>query len=167
MGGFGLDLQRLCHNSHLFDPAYSDPVQKSAVDCCRRVGQLYYVVVVEYAVQSSFNDYQITNNLKKAIPGIMSELNRRLISGGHSETEEKGMESLDKAINLGRWTVHDGHLVKIDSLPEDLQADARTLEADELAKAIFEESRGDVVVLDELAIPDWREAFQAEYQYGD
>lgn len=148
MGSYGQNFQFQCHNTHLFDPAPSDPIRLQAIHRCRRIQQLFYVIVVEYYLSYSFNDYHYAHNIRKALPGVMAELNSRLIAG--SDGDDVGDE-----VVLGKWAIYGGRLTPFAEIPMDVADKVIVLDAESLVRAILEEQHGERVVVEEKEEFSW------------
>ena len=108
----GMNLQRLCHNVHLFETAMSEPVAMQAIGRVRRLGQTHVVKVYDYRVLDSFNMRQAVTNLSKAVPGMIAELNKAIFNVGIDDAGDN--------ISLGRWErTDDGRLVPSTRAEED------------------------------------------------
>jgi SNF2 family DNA or RNA helicase len=73
----GINLQKLCHNCHMFDIAMADSIQDQAISRLQRLGQKDIVRVWEYRVRKSFNMKQVSNSIAKALAGVVANLNER------------------------------------------------------------------------------------------
>ncbi|KAM5448074.1 hypothetical protein MaudCBS49596_005660, partial [Microsporum audouinii] len=101
----GMNLQAKCRNIHLFDTAMSEAITRQAIGRCARLGQTRIVKVYEYRVPRSFNIRQVTNNVQKAIPGMIAELNRGIFTVEGND---------DGDVDLGQWAINreSGEFVK-------------------------------------------------------
>lgn len=78
----GSNLQSLCRNVHLFDIPTSDRYIQQAVARVRRLGQTHIVKVYDYYPDHSFSTRQLSLNLNKLIPSLVTELNNSIIAVG-------------------------------------------------------------------------------------
>ncbi|KAF5854714.1 hypothetical protein ETB97_000849, partial [Aspergillus alliaceus] len=69
----GLNLQTLCRNVHLFSPALSKATRDQAIGRTCRLGQDRIVLVYDYSVDESFNEYMLSRTKNKAIASLMIE----------------------------------------------------------------------------------------------
>jgi len=84
-----LNLQALCHNSHHFDILMSESVSMQAVSHFRHLRQTEIVKAYYYNIKKSFNMRQLENNASKAVPGLVTELNKDLFKLSLNETRDK------------------------------------------------------------------------------
>lgn len=91
----GSNLQSLCRNVHLFDMPRSDRYIQQAVGCVRRLGQRRIVKVYDYFLQDSFNNRQLSLNLNKFVPSLVTELNQNIVQVYYDKKT--------KELDLGHW----------------------------------------------------------------
>ena len=73
-----------------------------------RIGQKYACEFVAFSVPDTFNDRQVLNNLRKAIPSIITNLNNEIfgpLSEMSAVNEEEEVE-----LTIGQWVQHEGRL---------------------------------------------------------
>lgn len=75
MAAFGLNMQKKCHNNLPGDCPMSRQTRESLDGRLRRVGQENDALSYDISMRRTFNERQLQNNLGKAIPGLLSELN--------------------------------------------------------------------------------------------
>lgn len=76
----GSNLQSLCRNVHLFGIPTSDRYIQQAIGRVWRLGQTHIVKVYDYYLDHSFNTRQLSLNLNKLIPSLVTELNNGIIA---------------------------------------------------------------------------------------
>jgi hypothetical protein len=106
----GYNLQEQCHWAAFIDPPPSQPLGDWAAARVHRLGQTEPVEVVTMTVPHTFNDRQIQNNLRKAIPNVMAMMDQTIFGaevGGGEATEEA-------ELHVGRWVNYQGRLVPAD-----------------------------------------------------
>ncbi len=74
----GMNLHGNCRNVILLEPAQSWAVETQAVGRARRIGQTQNVRVERFYVKDSWNSRQAAQSRMKALPGIMTDLNRQI-----------------------------------------------------------------------------------------
>ncbi|KAL8881663.1 MAG: hypothetical protein Q9198_001176 [Flavoplaca austrocitrina] len=160
VGSYGYNFQHQNHNVHCFDPAPSDPIENQAIHRSRRLGQKWYVIVVRYYLAKSFNDFHTSNNIRKAIPGVMATLNDRLIS--------KDSDGDDIEVDMGSWCLDfSNELVPVASVPLEDMRFIHRLSPQELVEEIIKATHGEVVVVDEPQDPFWLKALEHEGEEED
>lgn len=114
----GLNLQHRCHFGAFLDPPPSKAIGEQAGARIHRVGQEEVVDLVTFSTKGSFNDRQYTNNLRKAMPGLLASLNQRLF--GRDVAVDVDPDDEEAIPDLGEWVNWNGTLVPADSpeLPE-------------------------------------------------
>ncbi|KAI4215892.1 MAG: hypothetical protein LQ351_001880 [Letrouitia transgressa] len=151
VGSYGFNWQH-CHNIHLFDPSPSKSIEDQAIHRCRRIKQHYYVIVVHYYTAQSFNDYQISHNIKKALPGVMASLNDELMSGSSDGDETD--------ITLGKWCVFKNRLTDIEQVPLAEIHQAVILDGPSFVEAVINETYGERVIVEHAPDVSWMDSFQ-------
>ncbi|KAI4133547.1 MAG: hypothetical protein LQ341_006154, partial [Variospora aurantia] len=147
VGKFGINLQFKCHHCCLLDSPGSLPIGNQCICRFRRTGQQRAVIVTSLYVQNSFQSRQQVLNIKKRIPGALTELNSRLVGGGNGDDEAGG------AIKLGNWVAYEGKLTLLEDVPEDEEYEELTEK--EFVELLLSESSGDVVVYDDPNQDRW------------
>ncbi|KAL8755625.1 MAG: hypothetical protein Q9184_004740 [Pyrenodesmia sp. 2 TL-2023] len=151
VGSYGYNFQYYCHNIHLLDPAPSEPIENQAIHRNRRIGQQWYVIVCRYYLRGSFNEFHVSHNLRKALPGVMATLNERLMRG---VTDGDDMDDANAVeLGSGQWCIWQGKLTPVDELPLAITRTVEILEPVDLVKAIMEENFGDRIVVAEPKDP--------------
>jgi hypothetical protein len=137
----GYNLQAQCHWAAFMDPPPSQPLGDSAAARAHRLGQTEPVEVVIMTVPQTFNDRQIQNNLRKAIPNVMAMMDRTIFGaevGGGEATEEE-------ELHVGRWVNYQGRLVPADE-PGVAGLNLPVLEGMDLVKQILYNKMGHQVI---------------------
>lgn len=104
-----INLQEDCHRCILFDVPPSLGVGLQAAARVRRVGQTELTELSTFVLLKSFNDRQVQNNLRKAIPGIMASLDNSIFKA----TLERSPEDPDETVMaIADWVVYGGRSVQ-------------------------------------------------------
>ncbi|KAJ9200953.1 hypothetical protein DTO032I3_4427 [Paecilomyces variotii] len=115
----GSNPQNLCRNVHLWDIPTSDRYVQQAVGRVRRLGQTHIVKVYDYYLDKSFNSRQLSLNLNKLVPSLVTELNSNIINVDYDKE--------NKMLDLGKWAENLGgtlsfvkpeHYVHVDAFPD-------------------------------------------------
>jgi hypothetical protein len=128
----GYNLQSKCHWAVFMDPPPSQPLGDSAAARVHRLGQTEPVEVVTLTVPNTFNDRQIQNNLRKAIPNVMAMMDSTIFgaeTGGDVLEEENELQT-------GKWVNFKGRLILADD-PEVAALDLPVLQGMDLVKQIL------------------------------
>lgn len=106
----GLNLQHRCHWGAFIDPP---PSQQIGAQSCARIHRLggqedQIVEFVTFLTKKTFNERQVQNNLRKAIPGVLASLNNSIFGVNISTNDETD----DLELDIGEWVQWEGRLVK-------------------------------------------------------
>jgi hypothetical protein len=106
----GLNLHKRCHWGVFLDPPPSKPIGDQAGARIHRVGQDHPVQLITLTTKNSFNERQILNNLRKAIPGLLASLNQNLFG-----VDIIGVADKDSQLkpDLGQWVKFQGRWLPI------------------------------------------------------
>lgn len=111
LAGIGINLQERCHQVLFLDPTMSPGLWKQAVCRVHRVKQTNPVQALTCVSGRTFNEKQLDNNFRKALPGVLSSLDIGVF-GGELGEDEFG----ETIIELGDWAVlDDGTLIQATS----------------------------------------------------
>lgn len=150
MNSCGLDLQHQCSNTINFDIPMSRAIRDQADHRFRRFGQRNVVFSWGLSMSNTINDRQILNNLAKAAPGIMSELNSSIFE------IDKITDDNNVTFSLGKWVILDDKLVPF-SHPKVAAAgldESAILDPSSVIKQILCEEYGTWVEIETLDRPE-------------
>jgi len=104
------------------------------------LNQPYTVEKFELSVEQSFQNRQIQNSLRKAIPGALAELSVDVEETNNRDAEEGDTEK--KQYNIGDWYLVDGDLIqgpdpRVNHLPVE-----QRLKPAQFVEAILDSQRG-------------------------
>jgi len=140
VGSVELNLQTLCNHCIEFDSPPNKGIQDQAIGRLRRLNQPYTVEKFELSVEQSFQNRQIQNSLRKAIPGALAELSVDVEETNNRDAEEGDTEK--KQYNIGDWYLVDGDLIqgpdpRVNHLPVE-----QRLKPAQFVEAILDSQRG-------------------------
>ena len=146
VGSIGLNWQHLCHRVHLIEPPSSEPCGVQAIGRVRRFGNPSEVVYVyEYYGKDTFNDRLVQLNIRKVLPSIMTELDRRTFSGATTESSAAPRDDDEVEIDLGRWVLHKDKLYS--EREYELDPNSKFLTPEELLAVIVRLMKGERITV--------------------
>jgi len=95
---FGLNLQHSCHWVVFLGPPPAQRVGDQAGSRVHRIGQEFTCELVTLLTKDTFNDRQILNNIRKAVPSIISLLNSHMFKPSLAMDSDDAVE-----LGLGDW----------------------------------------------------------------
>lgn len=139
VGSTGLNLHHLCHHVILFDSAHNQGALEQALGRALRIGQTELVEVFEVNNTNSFQSKVIQNTVKKALAGTIAELD---VDTNIKDTMEvTGIPVDDTEINIGKWYIIEGELVRAPDPRVELSGNT-VLTPMELASFVIRTMRG-------------------------
>ncbi|KAL8882511.1 MAG: hypothetical protein Q9198_000508 [Flavoplaca austrocitrina] len=152
LGAFGLNFQYLSWWCFFWNPAPSIPIGDQCIGRQHRMGQRYVVILNELFVINSFNSKIRANNVAKRLPGVMTELNNRLIKGsdGDDQNESDG-------VVLGKWVICGELLTPLEDLPGWAVAgeDYIEIDAQDFALQLLDEMGGERIICEDPNVVSW------------
>lgn len=142
MAAFGLNMQKKCHNNILGDCPMSRQTRESLDGRLRRVGQENDVLSYDISMRRTFNERQLQNNLGKAIPGLMSELNQSIFDIGQDD------QAGDLSYTVGDWVIVKGVLMPATDPRAAHVGYDRYLPAIDVLQKMLQDERGEYVSID-------------------
>lgn len=134
----GLNLQQRCYTGAFLDPPPSKAIGEQAGARIHRLGQRKDVELVTFSTASTFNDRQLCNNIRKAMPGLVANMATKVFGEGLNTAGDDP----DTITNLGKWVLHRGAMLRYDSDSLPLNHNLPVLQGSEVLRNLLQLQMG-------------------------